>query len=463
MKTNSKDKSHSETDYILTAGKKSIRLELFRGGDSARVSINSMLREHFGCDPNLFPIVEIGVPPYDVPNLSRAVDKYLEADARSAKLIGVRSEYGNTDMSDLLRDENDASAAMYCEGSLQYAHVELPGKQKIACVSQGLYMICAGNLRLAALISESRNGFKLEVTSSTREVADEFISSILAVMPDVNIYKGKIVSAVQNDSGAMELKFQELPSLTREALILPEGVLDLIERHTITFSRRSARLLKARRHLKRGLLLHGEPGTGKTLTAMYLAQAMEGRTTVLLSGSSMSVLSGACRFARELQPATLILEDIDLIAEDRSRSTSNSLLFELLNEMDGLAEDADILFVLTTNRPEVLEAALSQRPGRVDLAVKIPLPDDNCRRRLFELYGEGLNLNVAELDHYVKRTSGASAAFIRELMRRASLLADEDGELLRVNDEHLKQALDELSTKDSGLTRSVLGFSGSRL
>src|SRR5688572_12792394 len=64
---------------------------------------------------------------------------------------------------------------------------------------------------------------------------------------------------------------------------------------------------------------------------------------------------------------------------------ANALLFELLNQMDGLAEDADVLFVLTTNRPDVLEPALAARPGRIDQAIEIPLPDAECRRRLLEL------------------------------------------------------------------------------
>jgi ATP-dependent 26S proteasome regulatory subunit len=92
----------------------------------------------------------------------------------------------------------------------------------------------------------------------------------------------------------------------------------------------------------------------------------------------------------------------------------------LLNEMDGLKEDADILFVLTTNRPEQLEGALANRPGRVDQAIEIPLPDDIGRRKLVQLYGKGLRLDEALIDEAVRRTSGVSAAFIKELMRRTA-------------------------------------------
>src|SRR4029453_8202561 len=180
------------------------------------------------------------------------------------------------------------------------------------------------------------------------------------------------------------------------------------------------RLRAAGRHLKRGLLLYGPPGTGKTFTAMYLASQMPDRTIILLTGRGIGFVEHSCALARLLRPATIILEDVDLIAEERTRqgTGTNALLFELLNQMDGLAEDADVLFLLTTNRPEILEPALASRPGRIDQAIEGPLPDDTCRRRLFALYGRGLDLRLEKLDTFIERTKGASAAFIKELMRK---------------------------------------------
>lgn len=126
--------------------------------------------------------------------------------------------------------------------------------------------------------------------------------------------------------------------------------------------------------------------------------------------------------------------------------------------MDGLADDADVLFLLTTNRPDVLEPALAARPGRVDQTFELPLPDAACRRRLFELYGRGLTVRAADLDRFIARTERASAAFIRELMRKAALFAADEGPELVVEDRHLDQALHELVVHGGELTRSLLGF-----
>jgi ATP-dependent 26S proteasome regulatory subunit len=96
-----------------------------------------------------------------------------------------------------------------------------------------------------------------------------------------------------------------------------------------------------------------------------------------------------------------------------------SLLNRLLNEMDGLREDAQVLFVLTTNRPGELEEALTSRPGRIDQAIEFPLPDEDGRRKLVQLYSGSLKLGDGVLSVLVQKTKGGSGAFIKELMRRA--------------------------------------------
>src|SRR5204862_4532455 len=115
-------------------------------------------------------------------------------------------------------------------------------------------------------------------------------------------------------------------------------------------------------------------------------------------------------------------EDVDLIARDRNQMgpCEESLLNRLLNEMDGLKEDADIVFILTTNRPEQLESALASRPGRIDQAIEVPLPDEVGRKKLVQLYGRDLPLSDAIVGEAAQRTEGVSAAFIKEMMRRVA-------------------------------------------
>jgi SpoVK/Ycf46/Vps4 family AAA+-type ATPase len=138
---------------------------------------------------------------------------------------------------------------------------------------------------------------------------------------------------------------------------------------------------------------------------------------------------------------------------------STALLFELLNEMDGMQQDLDVVFLLTTNRPDRLEPALASRPGRVDMAVELPLPDAGGRRRLISLYSQGLELRATNLADVVERSAGASPAFIRELLRRAALLAVDsaDGDLV-VGESELGGALEELTSGAGPLTGTLLGM-----
>ena len=107
--------------------------------------------------------------------------------------------------------------------------------------------------------------------------------------------------------------------------------------------------------------------------------------------------------------------------------------------------------------PDILEPALSARPGRVDQAVEIPLPNAPCRQRLFDLYADKLTLGRVNWESFVRRTEGASAAFIREMMRKAALFAaDESSDT--VEDRHLDEAIHELVVEGGSLTQRLLGF-----
>jgi SpoVK/Ycf46/Vps4 family AAA+-type ATPase len=229
-----------------------------------------------------------------------------------------------------------------------------------------------GETPLATLVrGPSEHGglpqIQIEVMAPESETAAAFLAEIHEGMRRHNVYRGQVI-ALGNPHGPFGyggtmVEFVAVPEIERDAIILPEGVLERIERHTVGFSAHAQRLLAARRHLKRGLLLYGPPGSGKTLTAMYLIGRMPGRTALILSGRSYGLVAPTCELARNLQPSTVILEDVDLVAEERGMGPlgENPLLFELLNEMDGLAEDADVIFVLTTNRPDLLEPALRRK------------------------------------------------------------------------------------------------------
>jgi hypothetical protein len=310
-----------------------------------------------------------------------------------------------------------------------------------------------------------RQRLKVEAIAPEQAISQAFLSELIETMRRLNVYRGHVISISpgQFGMGAQPLiAFHSLPDVPRERIVLPEGILQRIERQTLVFTEHTAALRAAGRSLKRGLLLFGPPGIGKTLTVMYLIGRMRGRTVLLTTGKGMGMINAIAQLARLLAPAMIVIEDVDLIAQDRSdpRMQTGPLLFELLNEMDGLADDCDVIFVLTTNRADALEAALAARPGRIDLAVELPLPDAEGRRQLFELYGQGLDLSGLDLRGQAEKTEGASPAYIKELLRKAVVIALASGGGVRVTEAHLQIATQEL-TEGGRLGQRILGFHGS--
>src|SRR5262249_42520142 len=141
------------------------------------------------------------------------------------------------------------------------------------------------------------------------------------LMRSRNVYRGKILSLTTSRSWSddVNIGFHRVPPVRRESIILADGLLQRIERQTVTFSKHGGDLRASRRHLRHGILLYGPPGTGKTLTAMYLIGQMPERTTILLTGRSLNYIERSCRLARLLEPSIVILEDVDLVAEHREQ------------------------------------------------------------------------------------------------------------------------------------------------
>ena len=263
--------------------------------------------------------------------------------------------------------------------------------------------------------------------------SEAFAAKCLAPLEDAieqcRAYRGKVLSLEKQDhySGRVgRIHVHRLKQVEASHVILPAPTRALLDRCVLDFMKARGQLRSLGFQTKRGVLLYGPPGTGKTHTIRYLASNLPGTTTFLITAEQVGLLPHYMSLARLLQPSMVVIEDVDLIARSRDQMRSacdESLLNSLLNEMDGLKENSDILFILTTNRPQDLEAALANRPGRIDQAIEVPVPDAPSRDKLVRLYARGLKLGDTLVAEAVKRTEGVSAAFIKELMRRTAQAA----------------------------------------
>src|SRR5207244_12440294 len=156
---------------------------------------------------------------------------------------------------------------------------------------------------------------RVELPDATRARAERFVADLAGLMAEHNVYRGKIVSRRPQQCGfgaQTIITFHRLPKVARDDVILPSGVLDRIDRHAIAFSEHALQLTASGRPVKRGLLLYGAPGTGKTLTVMYLAGRMHGRTLLLTTGRALGYISAVAQLARSHAPSAVVAEDEDL-------------------------------------------------------------------------------------------------------------------------------------------------------
>ena len=209
--------------------------------------------------------------------------------------------------------------------------------------------------------------------------------------------------------------------------------------------------------IPKGILLVGPPGTGKTL----LAKAVAGEADVpfySISGSDfveMFVGVGASRVrsmfenAKKTAPCMIFIDEIDAVGRQRGAGIGGGhdereqTLNQLLVEMDGINDNAGIVIIAATNRPDVLDPALL-RPGRFDRQITVALPDRNGRRAILGVHARNKHLSSEiDLDALAKRTPGFSGADLENVLNEASILAvREDSNVITMK--HLDEAIDRV-------------------
>jgi cell division protease FtsH len=210
---------------------------------------------------------------------------------------------------------------------------------------------------------------------------------------------------------------------------------------TIEFLRDPLRFGRLGGRAPRGILLSGPPGTGKTLLARAAANEA-GAPFLSVSGSSFQEKFaglGAARVrrlfaeARKLAPCVIFIDEIDALGRQRGRGNDSAsadqdqTLNQLLVEMDGFDQLMGVVVIASTNRPDILDTALT-RPGRFDREISVNLADANGREEILKVHARGLQLEEALDMRWIARgTPGFSGADLANLLNEAAISATRDG------------------------------------
>jgi DNA polymerase III delta prime subunit len=433
-----------------------------------RNPVAALVADFLGPEAAAHSVVTRELPPFEHVNLQTAVDAWSARDGRAVDVQGVLlPQHFRLELQEIVSGESLPRIRLTAP-----ALADLPNGpgSTLGCLKLALLLVADARGRYVLMVqspSEHQQALQVEVAGLPVTEAQAVLAELDQLRAELNVYRGHLLDVTLTPMGGIHLAFAAWPGLSREDVVLPEAVLGRVERHALGVAAHRQALLAVGQHLKRGLLLYGPPGTGKTHTTRYLLGQMAGYTRLVITGRALMAVGAVTEMARDLQPSVVVLEDVDLVAEERSMGPRSSpVLFDLLDAMDGAAGDADLLFLLTTNRADLLEPALAARPGRVDVAVEIELPDAAARERLLVLYGRGvpLALTAEDIATAIERTDGTTASFLKELIRRSVLEALREAEVRAdsttvppVTGAHLARALDDLLDSAQGVTRTLLG------
>lgn len=236
-----------------------------------------------------------------------------------------------------------------------------------------------------------------------------------------SVYKAKAVRLTTTDEGNVDFekapKFLDCSNVNAQELTFSAEVQAQIETSLFTPIKKTALCRANRIPLKRGVLLEGPYGCGKTLTAFVTADLCEKNGWTFIYLDRVSGLKGALQFASMYGPAVIFAEDIDRVVQgDRSVKID-----DILNQIDGIESKAqEVIVILTTNYVEKIEKAMI-RPGRLDAVITVSPPDAEAAARLVRIYARDLIDPDTDLTHVGIQLAGQIPAVIREVVERAKL------------------------------------------
>jgi proteasome regulatory subunit len=246
------------------------------------------------------------------------------------------------------------------------------------------------------------------------------------------------------DIGGLESQIQEVREAVEDPLTAPEKFSEVgIDPPT-------------------GVLLHGPPGTGKTMLAKAVANRTDA-TFIKMAGSELvqKFIGEGARLVRDLfemaeerEPAIIFIDEIDAIASKRTESKTSGdaevqrTMMQLLSEMDGFEQRGDISIIAATNRFDMLDRAIL-RPGRFDRLIEVPEPDVEGRKQILRIHTHGMQLSPdIDLGAIADDTEGFSGAELESLATESGMFAIRDGRT-EIRREDFDDALQKVSESDS--------------
>ena len=406
-------------------------------------TIHKRLGEWLGPKYAQLEVHDKSFPGYDIASVRRALDSFIEDRCGESSEVGATVAVTLRELFETLKSPNFINMR---PGAYTFERVPIDVGEEASFPANVLWLCTlsrnvtgAAGERIALLMAartpdfyeldslDSRHAPRMQIWVSIactqKSIADDFFKEIERRRRTESVYRGKVIDPVVDAGGIRTIGFRAIQNVEAENLVLPDKVNELLISSMLQFYKHSALLEEFGIEKKRGVLLHGPPGTGKTSICLSLAKKLSRFTICFVSGERLLYPRELCRMARYLQPTMIVFEDIDLIAGQRDINGLATVLGELMNQIDGCDPGEEVLFVMNTNSLERLESAVKNRPGRVDQIIEVPLPDAEDRRRLIERFAGKATLKIERWESLLEATKGVTPAMMKEIVKRAKVSA----------------------------------------
>ena len=326
---------------------------------------------------------------------------------------------------DSMYDESDLVKEFDLEGKLEtqatYGNLQLGDEGSRRFIQSGYRFYERDGERFVVIVSQDQDGDQRIVYITTQEgrgleLLDELEEDFYANGPLNGAFIDMDYNFIKRSDMVDELLAWN-PTIRKQ---LEKDVLDFLELMPILYERGLPN--------SRGIILSGAPGTGKTMYAKSIA-AEAATTTILISAEMIRQrhdIKSTFKLARKLAPTLIIIEDIDTAGTVSRKFTDHPILGEYLQSMDGMDANNGILVLATTNHTENIDPAISDRPGRFDRIIEVPMPDKAQRKQIIKNLLRNMPSKMTEgeaIDRIASKSNGLSGAWIREVVQTAMIEA----------------------------------------
>lgn len=405
-----------------------------------------------------YSVVQVTAPPYRYVDLFRACERWVESQS-GRHVLDVEDPRG---LGMLLSIESNAHTPMDLSTASSMHFAVGPGETSALPFARFWAKRGSWILRVRLEQHSRRAIVELASVRARPEVVQDILSDSFAC----SIFRErflafKVVEGGGYDddyvlTGSTTLTFYDGEPVSENDIVLPEETLSVLRRNVVDLAMRREILKAHDIPIRRGVLLHGPPGTGKTFTCRYLASLLDGVTILSAAGLALTRVGELFELARGLAPAMVVLEDVDLVFQSREQNAFGAPLGSLMDELDGLSPNAEVSVLMTTNAIDRLEAAIRDRPGRISQSIYFGPPSAELRKRYLLHALRGRDLSRVDVDRLVEMSADAAQVFLTEWANRALQIATEDGDELRLTTSSFEAAFEEM-TGDRKADR-IVGF-----